>query len=284
MCCSSLYLHRRRKGAKLVLDRAERDKVLKQNFDVSLIPSNIDAIVIGSGIGGLTTAAILAKTGKSVLVLEQHDQAGGSCHTFVERGFEFDVGIHYIGKMHEGGINRVLLDELTESAVEWAPLEDVYDTVILGMDDEEGCGDKEEEGKQEEEGEGAEEGKEKEKKKGRRSYPVCSGKKEFVASLKEKFPSEKEAIDKYFNILKQVSWSNTGIGLLKLLPLSASLWLISSGLLLRWFPSFKYYGRSLSSVLNEVTQNQELKAVLAYSYGDYGELSEGVWSSERRGV
>lgn len=58
--------------------------------------------MIGSGIGGLTTAALLSKAGKKVLVLEQHDQAGGCCHTFVEKGFEFDVGtmdmsIHFVG-------------------------------------------------------------------------------------------------------------------------------------------------------------------------------------------
>ena len=35
---------------------------------------------------------MLAKAGKKVLVLEQHDQAGGCCHTFIEKGFEFDVG------------------------------------------------------------------------------------------------------------------------------------------------------------------------------------------------
>lgn len=52
----------------------------------------MDVIVIGSGIGGLTAAATLAKAGKRVLLLEQHDQAGGCCHTFLEKGFEFDVG------------------------------------------------------------------------------------------------------------------------------------------------------------------------------------------------
>lgn len=56
------------------------------------MPENLDAIVIGSGISGLTTASLLAKAGKKVLVLEQHDQAGGCCHTFVEKGFEFDSG------------------------------------------------------------------------------------------------------------------------------------------------------------------------------------------------
>lgn len=53
------------------------------------MPNNIDVIVIGSGIGGLSCAAVLAKAGKKVLVLEQHDQAGGCCHTFIENGRSF---------------------------------------------------------------------------------------------------------------------------------------------------------------------------------------------------
>lgn len=56
------------------------------------MPEDLDAIVIGSGIGGLGLAVLLAKVGKKVLVLEQHDRAGGCCHTFTEKGFEFDVG------------------------------------------------------------------------------------------------------------------------------------------------------------------------------------------------
>lgn len=52
----------------------------------------MDAIVIGSGVGGLGLAVLLAKVGKKVLVLEQHSKAGGCCHTFSEKGFEFDVG------------------------------------------------------------------------------------------------------------------------------------------------------------------------------------------------
>ena len=62
---------------ELVTDKAQRDKVIKDGFNPNKVPNQIDAIVIGSGMGGLTAAGLLAKVGKRVLVLEQHDQAGG---------------------------------------------------------------------------------------------------------------------------------------------------------------------------------------------------------------
>jgi len=51
-----------------------------------------DAIVIGSGIGGLTTAACLSRAGRKVLVLEQHYTAGGYTHSYARNGYEWDVG------------------------------------------------------------------------------------------------------------------------------------------------------------------------------------------------
>jgi phytoene dehydrogenase-like protein len=51
---------------------------------------NLDAIVIGSGIGGLTAAAWVARDGKQVLVAESHAIAGGAAHSFARRGFTFD--------------------------------------------------------------------------------------------------------------------------------------------------------------------------------------------------
>ena len=57
-----------------------------------------DAIVIGSGMGGLTCAASLSRFGYRVIVLEQHEVAGGGTHTFFIDGktdYEFDSGLHY---------------------------------------------------------------------------------------------------------------------------------------------------------------------------------------------
>ena len=76
----------------------------------------------------------------------------------------------------------------------------------------------------------------------------------------------------YFDLLKKVRKAIQFLGLLKLLPLWFANLVISSGFL-RWMvPVVEYYTRSLSDVLDELTDNQELKAVLAYSYGDYGRV------------
>lgn len=77
---------------------------VSSGFLVTKVPENLDAVIIGSGIGGLGLAVLLAKVGKKVLVLEQHDRAGGCCHTFREKGYEFDVG-EFVGLFCDSWLN-----------------------------------------------------------------------------------------------------------------------------------------------------------------------------------
>lgn len=57
---------------------------------------SVDIIIIGSGMSGLSCASVLARLGRSVIVLEQHnDVVGGGTHTFDLKGYRFDSGLHY---------------------------------------------------------------------------------------------------------------------------------------------------------------------------------------------
>ncbi|RRT88607.1 phytoene desaturase family protein [Empedobacter falsenii] len=64
--------------------------------------SHYDVVVIGSGLGGLVSALILAKEGKKVVVLEKNNQFGGNLQTFVRNKTIFDTGVHYIGGLDKG--------------------------------------------------------------------------------------------------------------------------------------------------------------------------------------
>ena len=100
-------------------------------------PDNIDAIVIGSGIGGLGLAALLSRAGKRVLVLEKHYRPGGCTHAFDEVGDNvFDSGIHYVGG---GPLMQRMLAHVCDFPQEWAKMGSaadgyVYDTFDFGDD------------------------------------------------------------------------------------------------------------------------------------------------------
>lgn len=94
--------------------------------------SQWDAIVIGSGLGGLTAAACLSALGRRVLVLEQHYVAGGNAHVFRrQKKFEFDVGVHYVGDCGPGGLIPSILRSLGAGGrVEFVEMdEDGFDTL-----------------------------------------------------------------------------------------------------------------------------------------------------------
>ena len=222
-------------------DQKKRDAVIKQGFSKEKIPDNLDAILIGSGIGSMTTAAIMAKAGKKVLVLEQHDQAGGCCHTFIDKGYEFDVGIHYIGEMGAQTLNKTLLDQICEGQVEWTPLDDEFDVIQLGYGSD------------------------------ARTYPVATGMTAWKSLLYKQFPGETVAVDKYFDLLAASSKTSTVHGVMKMLPLWIVKLVLLSGILKYLTNIFRpEYTVSTLELVEGLTSNKDLQAVFMYCWGDYG--------------
>jgi all-trans-retinol 13,14-reductase len=132
-----------------------------------------DDLVIGSGIGGMTTAAMLAKLGRRVLVLEQHYVPGGYTHAFLRKGYRWDVGVHLVGEVGPQALPGRLLAALTEGRLQWAHTGPVYDTFHLPDG---------------------------------RAVAFPDSPKAFAQTLKEAFPEEAAGIDAYLaDVRKTVS-------------------------------------------------------------------------------
>lgn len=98
----------------------------------ALESNSFDAVVVGAGLGGLSAAGILARRGARVLILDRHYVAGGNATIFKRRGYEFDVGLHYIGACSpRGAVPRVLRAAGAEP-VEFQRMDpDGYDTLVF---------------------------------------------------------------------------------------------------------------------------------------------------------
>ena len=226
----------------LVTDKEARKAVLKKAFRSDLVPQQLDAVVIGSGIGGLVCAGLLSRAGKRVLVLEQHDRAGGCTHTYKTKGCEFDVGIHYVGNIEKGSMNRCLMDLLTDNQLEWVEIDENFDTVVFN-------------------------------KPGTpiKNFPFTKGHQDFKKQLLAQFPDEENAISKFFALLKVSRSASNVFVVAKILPKI----LIKIFLFLQldkiFFAKYNYVAKtSLKDVLDSLTTNDRLKAILVYPFGDYG--------------
>ena len=194
-----------------------------------------NCIVIGSGIGGMSVAAILAKAGKRVLLLEQHYVPGGYTHTFKRKEYEWDVGLHYIGQVqNEDSFIRKAFDYISDGQLKWVALDDVYDRIIFGQEE----------------------------------FEFVKGRAAQKAKLKKYFPKSKDqiAIDKYFALLDEVENIGSSYYAEKVIPKIVRKFI---GPLLQK-KVLHYAEQTTLSVLKNITDNTKLIGVLTAQYGDYG--------------
>jgi all-trans-retinol 13,14-reductase len=204
-----------------------------RRYRANRLASSYDMLVVGSGIGGLTTAACLSRMGKKVCVLEQHYTAGGFTHSYDRNGYEWDVGVHYIGDMgspHTMG--RRLFDYITDGELAWAPMADHFDRIFLGQE----------------------------------HYDLVAGKAAYRDALVADFPDEQQAIDTYLEYMRAVKAGVRLHTLKKVLPG----WM---GRLLATYQARKtppWFNATTREVLESLTSNQKLIAVLTGQWGDNG--------------
>ena len=130
-------------------------------------------IIIGSGLGGLSTGVILAKNGYDVTILEQASQVGGCLQCFTRDGVKFETGMHFIGSLDDGQVlshyfnyldikDKVVLNRLDPKA---------YDVVSL-------------------QGE-------------RFAFP--NGRDAFIEKFAQRFPDQRENLERYCDLIEQVA-------------------------------------------------------------------------------
>ncbi|MEM1203838.1 MAG: NAD(P)/FAD-dependent oxidoreductase, partial [Acidobacteriota bacterium] len=190
-----------------------------------------DYVVIGSGMGGLTAAAMLAKLGRRVLVLEQHYVPGGFTHAFTRKGYTWDVGVHAIGEVTQHSFPGRLLHRLTDGRLRWGSLGSVYEEFHfpdLRID-----------------------------------FPDSP--QAFRNNLVAAFPDEEEAIDRYLALVREVSGGMRSYYLGRAVPR----WLGPVGKLMERSAQ-EHLNVDVRTVIDGLTDDPRLRAVLTAQWGYYG--------------
>ena len=203
-----------------------------RRYRANRLADSYDAVIIGSGIGGLTTAALLSDMGWKVCVLEQHYTAGGYTHSYDRNGYEWDVGVHYIGDVGAKTRSRLLFDFISGGKLKWAPMDDEYDRFFIGD----------------------------------KVFSAVAGKQQFRDNLIASFPAEEKAIDRYLKLLSVVGKGMSAYGISRLLKPWQRL---IAWPYLKWkIPALMF--RNTHQVLSELTSDADLIAVLTGQWGDMG--------------
>ena len=195
--------------------------------------NEFDVIVIGSGMGGMTTATALSRLDHKVLLLEQAQSIGGLTHAFSRDGFTWDVGLHYCGTFGHDQIAGKILDWLSGGTIEFRSVGTVYDTLHLpdGFD-----------------------------------ISVGRPAEAYKMELKEHFPDNAAEIDAYFEALLSAEEAAHLVGAERAMPdpfrSAHHLW--SKRKIQRWC------GRTTAEVIGELISNPKLASVLSAQWGTYG--------------
>lgn len=194
--------------------------------------SAYDVIVIGSGIGGLTAAAFLSKVeGKRVLMLEKHFIPGGLTHSFARKKYRWDVGVHYVGCMHQGSIQRNIIDYITDYSLGWKKMNSNYERFIYPN----------------------------------KTFAVSDNVKKFQQELFAAFPDNVKEIKKYFTMINRGAlWFRLGFLAQNLPKPFSSLLNFIKGLI------HVDVNKSTMAYVDEITGNRELSTVLTSQWADYG--------------
>lgn len=221
------------------LSEEEAEKIVRQGFTASRVPAGLDVIVIGSGMGGLTTGVMLARNNMKVLLLEQHDVLGGCTHTYTEKGYKFDTGLHYVGGdiSNPRSMTRKIMNLVTDAQVEWADMHGVapffYDVVADFTGFEFGF----------------------------------RARKQQMLDMIEQFPSQEKGIRQYYQLVRSGERALNVLMGLKLMPLWLNSFLSCLPIVRK---ARKMMCQSTLEVVSSLTSNKQLQAVFCYAFGDLG--------------